>query len=167
MVRGKHADVSCIDCHVDPGLTARFMHKFVALKEVWDHFTTTPTFPSLSVDVPDSRCTPCHDVVNVEITKGFTHAQHARDLACQQCHASTGHRVTFKALDTAGVLRSGTQVNGAVYVGESLPATGATGVLKGHAAVPCSTCHDMAHAQCSMCHQPPPNHFGVDCKAWP
>lgn len=162
---GKHADVSCIDCHVEPGVTARFLHKFVALKEVWNHFTTTPTFPSLSVSVPDSRCTPCHENVNVDIGNGLTHAGHAKELACQQCHASAGHTITFAALQSAGILRTGSQQAGAVVVGESLPAKGAHTALSGHKVVACSSCHDMATAQCSMCHKPPSNHFGADCKS--
>jgi len=161
---GAHAEVSCIDCHVDAGLGARFMHKFVALKEVWHHFTTRPTFPSLTVDVPDARCTPCHGAIEMEIAEGLTHAQHARDLTCQLCHATTGHKVTFAALDAAGILRSGTQPKGAVFVGVSLPATGTTSPLPGHPDVPCSNCHDMLGAQCSACHRAPSGHFGADCR---
>lgn len=161
---GQHAEVSCIDCHVDAGLTARFLHKFVALKEVWDHFTTKPTFPSLTVDVPDARCTQCHGAVDIEIAQGLTHSEHAKDLACQQCHAATGHKVTFAALDAAGILRAGMQPAGAVYVGVSLPATGTPAVLPGHTAVPCSDCHDMLRAQCSACHKAPKGHFGADCR---
>ncbi len=97
--------------------------------------------------------------------QGLTHSEHAKDLACQQCHAATGHKVTFAALDAAGILRAGMQPAGAVYVGVSLPATGTTSALPGHAAVRCSNCHDMLGAQCSACHKPPANHFGADCRA--
>ncbi len=162
---GAHPDVSCVDCHVAPGLTAHFLHKFVALKEVWDHVTTKPAFPSLSVVVPDARCTVCHNTVNVDIGSGLTHAEHAKKLACQQCHASAGHRITFASLGAAGILRAGSQPSGALVVGESLPAAGAHTVLIGHKTVVCSNCHDMAQAACSMCHRPPADHFGADCKA--
>lgn len=162
---GTHTDVSCVECHVDPGLTAQFLHKFVALKEVWDHFTTKPTFPSLSVEVPDARCTTCHEKVNADIGNGLTHAEHAKKLACQQCHASAGHTITFAALDAAGILRAGSQQGGALVVGESLSAKGAHSKLTGHKTVTCSNCHDMAQAPCSTCHKPPANHFGADCKS--
>ncbi len=160
---GQHNSTSCIDCHVESGLQARFLHKFVALKEVWYHFTTEPTFPSLSVDVPDSRCTPCHEKVDVEIADGLSHAEHISKLACQQCHASTGHRITFASLDAAGILRPGAQMKGAEVVGESLAAQGSPSALSGHIAVTCSDCHDMVRASCLMCHKPPARHFVADC----
>ena len=46
---GQHAETAtCIDCHVDDGLPARFAHKFVALGEVKAHFLGDTTFPAAS-----------------------------------------------------------------------------------------------------------------------
>lgn len=162
---GGHTTVSCIMCHVAPGPVARFSHKFVALKEVWDHFTTTPRFPMNTAEVPDSRCTTCHDDAAAWDTSGFSHELHADAGSCQHCHASTGHKVTFAALDSAGILAPGMQPEGAEYVGQIDAGQGTPSTIAGHKTVPCSGCHPMAQMQCSMCHQPPADHYGTQCSS--
>jgi nitrate/TMAO reductase-like tetraheme cytochrome c subunit len=165
--QGKHAQVSCIDCHVDAGYPARFTHKFVALKEVWDQFSSAPTFPNYNADIPDARCLRCHpDVASQPSAGGFSHQLHlARGLACAKCHATTGHQVTYTALSDAGVLNNNQVTPGTTYVGQQLSsATGSPSVLPGHKPVVCSNCHDQANLACSFCHTPPPSHFGADCK---
>jgi cytochrome c nitrite reductase small subunit len=164
---GPHKDVWCIDCHVEPGYPARALHKFAALQEVYDQFFTTARFPKYNAEIPDSRCLRCHpDVPTKAPAAGqFSHQMHlATNVKCTTCHASTGHKVTFAALDSAGLLDPNMVTAGTTVVGEQLSTSGARSVLSGHKPVPCSNCHDMASQQCSFCHTPPANHFGADCK---
>jgi len=157
---GPHNEVSCIQCHVAPGLMNRAAHKFVALKEVWDHFTGNPHFPMMSAVVPNDRCLGCHAEIPTEDSEPFSHKLHVEQpTACMHCHADTGHRITFAALSDAGILASGSQPAGATYVGEIILGSEVGSTLPGHVAVKCSNCHDMAAAECQTCHQPPPDHF--------
>lgn len=161
---GPHTDVSCITCHVAPGLVNRMAHKFVALKEVWDHFTTDPRFPMMTADVPNARCTTCHPEIPAQSNEPFAHKLHVEQpMLCLQCHADTGHRVTYAALDAAGILAADGQPAGATYVGQVILGSESGTTLAGHAEVKCSNCHDMAAAECQTCHRPPPNHFVGQC----
>ena len=101
--QGTHKDVNCTACHVDSGEWARFMHKFVALKEVQAHFTGDTLFPRPEFAVvPNYRCTGCHDKVQVNRT-GFSHAEHAKRGPCMSCHPGVGHSVQITALRQAGI----------------------------------------------------------------
>lgn len=168
--QGPHKDVECIECHVDSGTARRFLHKFVALNEVYAEFFTHSTFPNYNADIPDARCERCHPEVTRPTTTAdgkFSHVTHLnKGVRCAQCHASTGHKVTFSALNDAGLLNPANAPAGLTYVGESFKAsTGKPSALPGHKPVPCSRCHDQAKLQCSFCHAAPANHYGPDCKA--
>lgn len=155
-----HSDVSCIECHVDPGLAANFAHKFVALKEVWVHVTGDPTFPMPEVNLPDSRCTRCHDGTIDPDIPDFDHEEHRRGRTCKTCHDTVGHEVTAEALQEAGILNADVQAqrdarNGIVF-GNGTP-------LAEHTEVGCSDCHDMPASTCAACHEPPADHFERPC----
>jgi hypothetical protein len=162
-VNGGHSDTSCISCHVAPGVVARLSHKLVALREVWDHFTTDPGFPMNAAEVPDERCTSCHEDPTAWDVNGFSHELHVDAGTCQHCHAATAHTVAFAALDTAGILAPGTQGPGTTYVGQIDAGQGTPSAIPRHPAVPCSGCHPMAEVECSACHRAPADHYGTEC----
>lgn len=193
---GGHATRAwCVDCHVDPGVFARILHKPLELREVWDHFFADPRFPNYSVDVPNVRCTRdgCHPTVAARSNSTFSHAQHATRAKCQQCHATAGHVVTLAALQAEGTLK-------AAATTPPVPGGLVPSAAAGHKPVSCQKCHDQANMKCSQCHQapheprgecsachqpganftfvhgakgsdcsqchaPPANHFGPDCSA--
>ncbi|HET6352585.1 MAG TPA: NapC/NirT family cytochrome c [Coriobacteriia bacterium] len=167
---GPHKDVWCIDCHVAPGVPARFTHKFVALGEVWSHVTGAYAFPQLQpASVPDNRCVTCHSTVAPkDMPKAFDHAMHAKTSPCQQCHENTGHEVGDQALQAAGVLDAhNAQVRaeaGASGAAVAVPGQGVAN-LQGHKAVACTQCHDMAKTGCKACHRAPTSkhQFSGDC----
>ena len=135
--QGPHKDVECIECHVDSGTARRLMHKFVALNEVYAEFFTHSTFPNYNADIPDARCERCHPEVMRQTTTAdgkFSHVTHLnKGVRCAQCHASTGHKVTFSALKDAGLLNPANAPAGLTYVGESFKAsTGKPSALPGH-----------------------------------
>jgi hypothetical protein len=146
-----HKSVGCVECHVDTGV-ARYTHKFVALIEVWDHFTKRPAFPmSPPFSVPDYRCQRCHPVQKQLPKSRFSHTTH-KAVPCYKCHADTGHRVTSAALAAAGVLAAGTGPTPAEAV---IPVSAA-----GHKMVSCVQCHNLAVTPCSLCHQAPHGALG-------
>lgn len=161
---GAHKNVQCVDCHVDAGLTARLTHKFSALKEVADHFTTKPTFPQPNVDVPDARCRACHK--DLPVTNGFDHAQHTKALACSKCHADVGHQVTQAALAAAGILNTKPNAFPDLSMRVASTATSATLAaasqnpkrLAGHKPIGCTKCHETT--ACQQCHFGPHNQRG-------
>jgi len=165
---GPHKDIWCIDCHVEPGVPNRLLHKFAVLNELYSQVFTHATYPNYNADVPNERCLRCHPDVPTKIAAvgKFSHQQHlGRGVTCAKCHAAVGHQVTFTALAQAGVLNSANAPAGATYVGqEFVGAPGKHSALPGHKPVPCANCHDQANLQCSFCHIAPGNHFGADCK---
>jgi nitrate/TMAO reductase-like tetraheme cytochrome c subunit len=151
---GKHATTAtCVDCHVDTGLRARFAHKFVALGEVRSHFTGDITFPRATPpELPNSRCTRCHTSLP-EATKGaFSHKVHAQKGSCAECHSSTGHDVTVAALKAAGIFNASVKRSSRVRAFATVDAGNAN--VAGHITVECSRCHDMAKTGCARCHKP-------------
>ena len=144
---GGHKSVACVDCHIDPGLVAHGLHKFVALKEVWGHFTTTPVFPGQPVEMPDSRCVRCHQTIAPKPGSKFDHVLHAKQGRCVLCHATSGHAVSLDSLRAAGILAPGAS---------SAPKSGPVGrgaLLAEHPTVECQRCHDLARTPCSTCHR--------------
>jgi len=147
-VAGPHSETSCVECHVDPGVVAHGLHKFVALREVWDHFTKDNRFPTYGVELPNSRCIRCHDRVRTATGSRFDHQLHADKAPCKDCHATTGHTVTTVALASAGVLN-------VRATPPLLPATQNASALPGHITVTCQRCHDQAKMRCAQCHTAP------------
>jgi len=149
---GPHRDVSCIECHVSAGLPARFAHKFVALGEVYSHFTGNNTFPRpVPPSIPDGRCLACHDDLPDTIGR-FPHGLHADKGACAQCHYDAGHAVTDEALKQAGVLAP--DVTPQRLATKLAVVGGGKANLLDHQPVSCSRCHDMRATACSACHKP-------------
>jgi hypothetical protein len=162
--QGPHKQVSCLDCHVDPGTVARVTHKFISLREVVEHIRGAVHFPlAKAPDVPNSRCVRCHAEVATK-TPGFSHAKHAKQGPCVKCHADTGHTVTSSALRKAGLVAVAYR-HSVEPTTSAAPGNGKAN-LAGHKSVICSDCHDMAATKCVDCHAPAPNHKdrSADCR---
>jgi len=149
---GKHSDAWCIDCHVGSGMPARFEHKFVALKEVYSHMTGDNRFPRPTApEIPDRRCLACHENMPDRID-GFPHAAHAEKGRCAQCHYRTGHDVSDRRLQDAGIFDSSVKVQR--LSGKAATVGGGSANLSGHQSVSCAECHNMQTTACSSCHKP-------------
>ena len=149
---GQHAKTAqCIDCHVDAGLPARFAHKFVALGEVKSHVVGDTSFPrEQPADVPNKRCTRCHETLPKTAVDGFSHEIHTQKGTCATCHATTGHNVTVEVLKAVGIYNA---------TAAPAPKSGAFAVVdrgkanvEGHKKIGCSRCHDMVKTGCPRCH---------------
>lgn len=154
---GPHAQTSCVACHVDPGVVNHGLHKFVALREVWDHFTRTNLFPNYLVALPNARCRTCHAKVKDALGAKFSHALHATKARCKDCHAAVGHEVTLAALGRAGILKPSAATE-TPTPGGMIPSAAA-----GHVKVACQRCHDQAAMKCSRCHTAPHEVKPGDC----
>jgi len=149
---GPHSDAWCIDCHVEPGMQARFAHKFVALKEVYSHVIGDTTFPRAATPaVPDERCLNCHEDMPDQID-GFPHAAHAEKGRCAQCHYRTGHDVSDRTLQAAGIFNPTVKVQR--LSGRTATVGAGSANLDGHRPVGCSECHNMQTTACGSCHKP-------------
>lgn len=150
---GPHKDISCIECHVDPGSVAQLKHKVVALGEVATHFRGDTSFPrEVSSEVPGERCIRCHSKISID-SVGFDHAVHAKRGPCTQCHADAGHKVTVEALKAAGYY-SGFTGDGASSESTTAIVDGGVADVPGHKSISCSRCHVMSANTCSSCHKP-------------
>jgi hypothetical protein len=148
---GPHSDVSCIRCHVDAGLPARFEHKFIALGEVRSHFSGDTRFPRQSPpDVPSARCVRCHPSVPETTEDGFPHGKHVDKGTCAGCHPDTGHLVTPAALQAAGIYQPSTPPT--IPAGLVAAVGAGSANIPRHVEVSCSGCHDLAKTGCAACH---------------
>lgn len=154
---GPHRQTACVDCHVDPGVVNHGLHKFVALQELWHHFTRVNLFPNYGVELPDRRCQACHATVKDTLGPKFSHAVHASKAQCQACHAAVGHSVPLDALKAAGILRP--DAAGPPTPGGTTPSS-----APGHTAVACQRCHDQAKMACTQCHSAPAKHAVGACR---
>jgi len=153
--KGPHADVSCIECHVDAGEVQRLLHKFVALREVVSHVRGDTSFPrDTFASVPDDRCERCHEEVEVE-NADFDHALHARRGPCMKCHALVGHSVSIAALKAAGIYSGASPSYPPSDESTIAVVDAGSADLPGHVTVFCSRCHRMSATTCSACHKPP------------
>ena len=163
---GVHADeAECIDCHVDAGFFPRLAHKVVALKEIYAHVTGDTSFPRTTpAEVPDARCTKCHQTIQPE-NSYVDHAAHQARGTCASCHPEAGHSVSADALTAAGIynataaaLRSREATAGKV----AAPGYGVAN-LATHREVVCTNCHDMVATGCAACHESGHDDRGQDC----
>jgi len=94
-----HAGVDCVDCHIPPGIISFLETKLFSFREIWVHFTGTPTPPlAVTRDIPNANCLSCHPNPG-EATLGatglagvfFSHDDHAAEN-CIDCHVRLVHR---------------------------------------------------------------------------
>jgi nitrate/TMAO reductase-like tetraheme cytochrome c subunit len=145
--QGPHKDVWCMDCHVEPTVPGRILHKFPVVRQLVGHVAGWGVFPlPTAPEVPDERCTRCHSKLPAKVAGGFRHTVHSKH-ECVQCHTEGGHSVTIAALKAANA-----------YSGRALPARtlarlgGGAANINGHKQVECANCHNMGAFGCSTCH---------------
>lgn len=149
--KGPHADIACVECHVDPG-AARLTHKVEALGEVVAHVKGDNSFPRAErTPIPDERCIACHENIKVR-SVGFDHSQHASRGPCESCHRDAGHEVSPAALRKAGIYNASVQRQ--VLATKVATVDGGSDNVAGHLSQPCVRCHDMQKTGCASCHKP-------------
>jgi nitrate/TMAO reductase-like tetraheme cytochrome c subunit len=85
-----HQDVSCIDCHFEPGYKNYIKGKVGAFKYVRKHFASDSFSPE--ADVKNSSCLQCHaDVVDMKLRVNHSIVLET-EAKCGQCH-KLGHKL--------------------------------------------------------------------------
>jgi hypothetical protein len=145
--QGPHKNVWCMDCHVEPSVPGRVLHKFPVIRQLVGHVAGWGVFPlPTAPDIPNERCTRCHSKIPAKVAGGFRHTLHSK-RPCIQCHTEGGHAITVAALKAANA-----------YSGRPLAARtlarlgGGAANINGHKQVECANCHNMGALGCSTCH---------------
>jgi cytochrome c-type protein NapC len=145
----KHNNVSCVTCHIGPGVGNFVVAKVSALREVWMHVTGQIKKPiPVTRKIANSICqaSNCHPSPQLAKTltlfpqtnATFSHTKgHAKVGHCIDCHSQVVH----------------TTVPGRAYI----PAQSMAACFKCHTEGPqnCSYCHKPPHADrgaCQNCH---------------
>ena len=89
-----HKNVSCTDCHFEPGLVNYAKGKLGAMKYLVKHFTQDEFDPQAVV--LDTTCLHCHDGLLTDKTLKMDHSMVAEmEASCSDCH-KLGHLKTEK-----------------------------------------------------------------------
>jgi cytochrome c nitrite reductase small subunit len=117
-VRSSHKEVTCVDCHVRPGLSG-FIHDkvFAGIKDVAITFFGTPTDPhNLESHVSSSVCISCHRAI-LRVTEVST-----RDLPApvKEVGLIMSHRKHMEAFEKRGKGEGCTTCHGRVAHGEPI-----------------------------------------------
>lgn len=113
-----HANVTCVDCHVDPGLVPQLIHKVIALKELYHHIMKSYEYPIVPRELApsDDACKRCHsgkrefslsgdlkmphekhvkivaeEPLRIEVAKGHLRNVHFEGSQCIYCHFNVVH----------------------------------------------------------------------------
>lgn len=88
---GTHAEVSCFDCHSDPGIIGYLeAHVGDGLRDVWVHFTERPERVQDS-NVPIPRCLACHEEAFAEDSVELPQDHPPKTEYCPECHRESIH----------------------------------------------------------------------------
>jgi nitrate/TMAO reductase-like tetraheme cytochrome c subunit len=178
-----HANVNCVACHVDPGITKSLEHKVLALKEVYDELFGSGKMPSDIRQPKNSNCLQCHNINRTISPSGdikIPHQEHVvmQGLNCTDCHFTVVHslRGTPGApppMDVCYMCHDGVKAPNACStchvnppsLQEAHPTDALTSHGKQALANPdsCSRCHSPASNFCENCHsKPPASHQAAD-----
>jgi len=91
-----HSQISCIDCHIEPGAGNFLIHKVKSLEELYKHFTGQVYAPiTLGTPIADKVCERCHSDNRVKTPSGdlkMPHQIHKQNqVPCVSCHAGVVH----------------------------------------------------------------------------
>lgn len=147
-----HSQVSCVQCHVDSGLTNALKHKVVATKELYKYLTKTYELPiQMTEQLPDSRCLECHSVKR-KVSPSYPdlyipHERHSeKDVSCVKCHQGVAHgKIASRGMTMGGNFNEWDKAKGA-------------GVMDTKYTIPrmdlCMDCHGRrgVTVSCEACH---------------
>jgi nitrate/TMAO reductase-like tetraheme cytochrome c subunit len=180
--RSAHADVQCVQCHIDPGLGHAIVWRVQEAKNIWASYLDAGKGMAASVHRPsNAACLKCHPMKRLPSVTGdvkIPHATHIsmRNLTCADCHSTVSHtqpgqsstvsmavctmchngREAPDACTTCHVKAPPTDVHPPNFI-----ATHGQQVQGREA--DCLRCHHDKAAFCDACHaKAPPSHFAGD-----
>ncbi|MHB1128424.1 MAG: cytochrome c3 family protein [Bacillota bacterium] len=142
-----HQDVSCVSCHVKPGLKNAIEHKFASVSQVYYHFTNSFEKPIKILEpIEDESCLSCHEPKDKVGDIVIPHDKHLSiGATCTTCHSGVAHGdISRRGVNDAEGLKKewtadmGRQEVEAKYVRPTMDT--------------CYTCHRQAETSCAKCH---------------
>lgn len=91
-----HSQISCIDCHIDPGTKNFLVHKIKSFDQLYKHFTGKVYAPiTIDKTISDEVCERCHTPNRVATPSGdikIPHKVHKESkVPCVICHQAVAH----------------------------------------------------------------------------
>lgn len=92
-----HNQISCVQCHIKPGVTNMLTHKVKSLKEVYYHVTGVPEqiVQTEEEAVSNENCLQCHSKNRLVTASGDLKVNHKghieKDIPCITCHEGVVH----------------------------------------------------------------------------
>ncbi|MBI0577695.1 NapC/NirT family cytochrome c [Neobacillus cucumis] len=102
-----HNQISCVQCHIKPGVTNMLTHKVKSMKEVYYHVTGVPKqiVQTEEEAVSNENCLQCHSKNRLVTASGDLKVNHKghieKGIPCITCHAGVVHaKVAARGLNT-------------------------------------------------------------------
>ncbi|KUO73959.1 MAG: 7-cyano-7-deazaguanine reductase [Desulfosporosinus sp. BRH_c37] len=91
-----HSKVSCVACHIEPGVQSLVKHKISSLTQLFEHITGTVPDPIVMPHpIKNESCIECHSMARKVTSSGdilIPHDKHLEQgIACVACHAGVAH----------------------------------------------------------------------------
>jgi nitrate/TMAO reductase-like tetraheme cytochrome c subunit len=100
-----HSEISCVQCHVEPGAVETVVHKVESLKEVYYHIVGPPNPIVQTVPVKNENCEQCHSQNRLVTATGDIKVEHKKHvekgIPCITCHSGVVHaKIVERGLNT-------------------------------------------------------------------
>ncbi|WP_240035307.1 cytochrome c3 family protein [Neobacillus notoginsengisoli] len=102
-----HSQISCVQCHIQPGAVNMLTHKMKSMKEVYYHLTGIPEqiVQTPGEAIPNISCQQCHTTNRLVTASGdlmVNHKKHIDEgIPCITCHAGVAHgKIADRKLNT-------------------------------------------------------------------
>jgi nitrate/TMAO reductase-like tetraheme cytochrome c subunit len=91
-----HAKVSCVDCHVPPGMGGAIKWRAREWRNIWADYLNVPRAPSKGDRPGSANCLACHSLNGIPESQGDVRMPHQvhvdlRNLTCADCHIAASH----------------------------------------------------------------------------
>jgi len=182
--RSVHAKVSCVQCHVDPGLGHGIRWRLQEAKNIWASYLSAGKSMVASVHRPsEAACLQCHKIDDLPSTINgirIPHQAHVtlRNLTCVDCHTQVSHAAPGQSNATVSMTVCSMCHNGEaapdacgtchvtpppsnVHPPDFMKTHGLQALARGKAE--CLRCHHDEAGFCGACHaKAPASHFASD-----
>ena len=91
-----HSKVSCVACHIEPGVKSLVTHKISSINQLVEHITGTVPDPIVMPHpIKNEACIECHSMARKVTSSGdilIPHDKHLEQgIACVACHGGVAH----------------------------------------------------------------------------
>lgn len=181
--RSSHAEVSCEQCHVQPGMLARARYGLRMAGEFYLRIPVSSRVPEVMVSPTNAACLVCHSDLRTVSPEGdlrIPHRAHVEILKmrCVECHSNLVHEPGSDGKNVPPMESCLTCHDGDIAKDSCSACHTEKAAPKSHAAsdwlvvhadqaesATCPTCHRWAEDWCTDCHTQRPVSHGGDWRA--